>query len=145
MSWLFGSWNDLARARVIPGALLHRTRGPQWRQSPPSVGGRTRPGPQGASGLKESVLKMGTLIDQRDEMEFRNHVNRSRQNYIFVMGSGPEEAVMRLALLQELGAAAREEWGEHTVDKPRHLEAARNYGTKKAILDVDMILTGRWD
>eukprot|EP00435_Cladocopium_sp_Y103_P037004 s2894_g9.t1 len=54
-----------------------------------------RPGPQGTSGLKEQVLKMGSLIDQSDESELlppaMDDVNRWFQNYIAVMGAAPDE------------------------------------------------------
>lgn len=51
---------------------------------------------QGTSGLKENVLKMQSLIDQCDESELMppdaREVNRWWQNYIAVIGAGPEES-----------------------------------------------------
>ena len=50
----------------------------------------------GSAGVKEKVLKMGTLIDQSDDSELLPpsavEVNNWLQNYHTVMGAMPEEA-----------------------------------------------------
>ena len=67
-------------------------------QSMDAPGETVRPGrqnPQGTSGLKEQVLKMGSLIDQADESELlppgMDEVNRWFQNFVAVMGAAPDE------------------------------------------------------
>ena len=56
---------------------------------------QVRANPQGTSGLKEQVLKMGSLIDQSDESELlppaMKEVNKWHQNFVAVMGAPPDE------------------------------------------------------
>eukprot|EP00435_Cladocopium_sp_Y103_P072900 s399_g41.t1 len=68
-----------------------------WVTSEPA-GDNVRPGrhgPQGSSGLKEQVLKMGSLVDQSDESELlpptMEDVNKWHQNYVAIMGAQPDE------------------------------------------------------